>query len=120
MADKFTTSAREFMNDKDLIVDENFETELIKNAVLKLNGTILGIVLGMVLGLLIFAATIWLVIKGGTNVGAHLNLLSQFFIGYSVTFVGSLIGFVYGFVTGFVCGFLIAWIYNKVVFLKRL
>ena len=53
-------------------------------------------------------------IKGGERVGPHLILLAQFFIGYSVTFVGSLIGFGYGFVTGFVAGYVVATLYNWV------
>jgi hypothetical protein len=39
-------------------------------------------------------------------------LLGQFFIGYRVTFVGSLIGFGYGFATGFIAGYLVATLYN--------
>jgi hypothetical protein len=76
---------------------------------------VLGLVLGIVLGLLIFGATNWLVVKGGPDVGPHLSLLSQFFIGYSVTFLGSLIGMGYGFVTGFLIGCFIGWLYNRVV-----
>jgi hypothetical protein len=29
--------------------------------------------------------TIWLVIKGGPNMGQHLQLLGQYFVGYSVS-----------------------------------
>jgi tetrahydromethanopterin S-methyltransferase subunit G len=89
--------------------------ELLRRAVLRLNGTVLGLVFGIILGLLIFVATNWLVIKGGPVVGPHLSLLSQFFIGYSVTFLGSLIGMAYGLVTGFLIGFFIGWLYNRVV-----
>jgi hypothetical protein len=94
------------------------EEELIKHAVLRLNGHILGFVLGFVGALIIFVATNWLVLKGGDVVGPHLSLLGQFFIGYSVTFTGSLIGAAYGFITGYLSGLLIGWIYNAVVFLK--
>jgi hypothetical protein len=94
------------------------EEQLIKRAVLRLNGNILGFVLGIIGALVIFVATNWLVIKGGDVVGPHLGLLSQFFIGYSVTFVGSLIGAVYGFATGYLSGLLIGWVYNAVVFLR--
>ncbi|MGI8495721.1 MAG: hypothetical protein ACR2L1_10495, partial [Pyrinomonadaceae bacterium] len=83
---------------------EMIEEELLEQAVLRLNGTVLGIVLGVIFGLIIFAATNWLVIKGGSNIGSHLSLLSQFFIGYSVTFTGSLIGLLYGFAAGFLSG----------------
>ncbi|HEY6065940.1 MAG TPA: hypothetical protein VIY96_07265, partial [Thermoanaerobaculia bacterium] len=60
-------------------------------------------------------ATNWLVLKGGPVVGPHLALLRQFFIGYEVTFVGSLIGFAYAFVSGFLAGYLVSRIYNRVV-----
>ncbi len=97
---------------------EEFEEEIIEHAVLRLNGNIMGVVLGIVVGLIIFAATIWLVVKGGESVGTHLGLLGQFFVGYSVTFVGSLIGALYGFVVGYLIGFLVAWIYNRIIILK--
>ncbi len=96
----------------------NVEEQILKQAVVRLNGHILGFVLGIVGALVIFAATNILVLKGGEVVGPHLNLLGQFFIGYSVTFVGSLIGAVYGFIIGYLSGLLIGWVYNAVVFLK--
>lgn len=124
MADKINSfSVEQKMNSA--VVDEKSEAEnqqqqhLIENAILRLNGNILGIVLGIVVGLVIFAATNWLVIKGGRDVGAHLGLLSQFYIGYSVSFTGSLIGAIYGFATGYVIGFLTAWIYNWIVVFKK-
>jgi hypothetical protein len=94
------------------------EEQLIKRAVLRLNVHILGFVLGFIGALVIFAATNWLVLKGGEVVGPHLGLLDQFFIGYSVTFVGSLVGAAYGFVSGYFIGVLVGWIYNAVVNLK--
>lgn len=94
------------------------EEERLAQAVLRINGTILGLVFGVISGLLIFIATIWLVVKGGPVVGPHMGLLSQFFIGYSVSFVGSLVGLVYGFISGFVVGYLLAWVYNRIVALK--
>ena len=95
------------------------EEQLLKAAVQRLNGNVLGLVMGIIGALVIFLATNWLVIKGGEVVGPHLSLLSQFFIGYSVTFVGSLIGAVYGFITGYLSGLLIGWVYNGIVFLKK-
>ena len=97
---------------------EESEEQLLKQAILHFNGGILGSVLGIVLGLIIFAATNWLVIRGGPDAGIHLRLLNQFFYGYSVTFVGSLIGLAWGFLTGFIIGFLVAWVYNKIIILR--
>jgi len=90
------------------------ENEKLFGGILLLNAKALGLVLGLIFGLIIFIATNWLVIKGGQTVGPHLRLLSQYFIGYRVTFWGSLIGFVYGFVLGTICGSLFGWIYNKI------
>ena len=104
----------EYMNSND-----EAEEEIIRRAVLQLNGNILGFVLGAVAALVIFTATNWLILKGGESVGAHLGLLGQFFIGYSVTFVGSLIGAIYGFIIGYISGLLIGWVYNAVLFLRK-
>jgi hypothetical protein len=89
--------------------------ELLAHAVLRLSGHVLGLVLGILFSLIIFIATNWLVIKGGSVVGPHLSLLSQYFIGYSVSFVGSLIGVLYAFVLGYISGLIIAWVYNQIV-----
>lgn len=94
------------------------EEEVLRRAVVRLNGNILGPVLGVIGALIIFSATNFLVLKGGEVVGPHLSLLNQFFIGYSVTFIGSLIGAIYAFITGYVSGLLIGWIYNAVAFMK--
>jgi hypothetical protein len=79
---------------------------------MRLNGVILGLVLGALFGCGIFIATIVLLVRGGEVVGPHLALLGQFFIGYRVTFAGSIIGFLYGMGLGFVVGYMIAGLYN--------
>jgi hypothetical protein len=94
------------------------EEEIIRKAVVRLNGHILGFVMAMIGALIIFLATNWLVLKGGEVVGPHMGLLDQFFIGYSVTFVGSLIGAAYAFLIGYLSGLFIAWIYNWVISLR--
>ena len=83
--------------------------------ILYFNIKVLGMALGLVIGLAIFIATNWLIIKGGNPIGPNLTLLSQFFIGYRVTFWGSFIGFAYGFAVGSLSGSLIGWIYNTIV-----
>jgi ABC-type dipeptide/oligopeptide/nickel transport system permease subunit len=89
--------------------------EKLFSGVLLLNAKVVGLAFGLILGLGIFVATNWLIIKGGDRVGPHLILLSQYFIGYRVTFLGSLIGAAYGFALGTICGALMGWIYNKIV-----
>jgi len=102
------------MDNKPLTPDEK-----LFSGVLLLNAKVVGLTLGLIFGLGIFVATNWLVIKGGERVGPHLILLSQYFIGYKVTFVGSIIGAVYGFALGTICGSLMGWIYNKIVAFRQ-
>jgi hypothetical protein len=92
---------------------------VVLTRLLRVNAMVSGIVTGIVAGLAIFIATNWLVLKGGEVVGPHLALLGQFFIGYRVTFVGSLIGFVYAFVCGFLGGYFIARMYNWIAALRE-
>jgi hypothetical protein len=93
------------------VTDEGLE-RIVLTRVLRLNATVHGIVTALFAGLSLFIATNWLVVKGGDVVGPHLGLLAQYFIGYDVTFVGSLIGFAYAFAVGFVAGYGLATLYN--------
>lgn len=101
---------------------KSVDEEKLFQGVLRLNAKIWGLVCGLLFGLVIFIATNWIVIKGGHIdevtgeyvVGPHLELLGQFFIGYRVSFFGSIIGFLYGFAIGTIGGALIGLIYNKI------
>lgn len=100
-------------------ISEQELERLVLTRVMRLNAMIQGIVLGLVVGGIIFVATNWLVLKGGPVIGPHMGLLGQFFIGYQVTFVGSLIGFGYGFLMGFLIGFFVAKMYNLLADLRE-
>ncbi|MBI2821632.1 MAG: hypothetical protein HYX74_05355 [Acidobacteria bacterium] len=96
-------------------IAKNSNDERLVREVLRLNGRILGLVFGLLCGLAIFLATNWLVLRGGNRVGPHLSLLNNFFVGYSVSFTGSLVGMAYGFGAGYLAGLFVAWTYNRVV-----
>jgi hypothetical protein len=72
-----------------------------------------GTAFGLLCGLALFGATVVLLLKGGPEVGAGLNLLAVYFPGYRVTWWGSLIGFVYAFVVGYGLARSVATIYNR-------
>ncbi|MEW6490179.1 MAG: hypothetical protein AB1578_20015 [Thermodesulfobacteriota bacterium] len=90
------------------------EVQDLLRGVLRLDAKVLALTLGLLGALAIFAATNWLVLKGGPPVGPHLSLLSQYFIGYRVTFAGSFVGAAWGFAAGAAAGVVIAWVYNRV------
>ena len=93
--------------------------EALLRSVIKLSRTVLGITMGVLCGLGIFFATNILVLKGGQNMGVHLQLLGQFFPGYSVSVAGSLVGLTYGFFVGYIGGWIVATVYNWVVLLRN-
>ena len=102
------------------------DEDIIFSGITRFNIRTFGLVLGLLSGLAIFVATNWLLIKGGYVdsdgeyiVGPHLQLLSQYFIGYKVSFFGSIVGFVYGFALGTLSGAAVGWIYNKIVDLRN-
>jgi protoporphyrinogen oxidase len=68
--------------------------------------------LGSVSGLLIFLSTIFLVLKGGDVTEFNLQLLGQYFFGYTVTVKGAFIGMAYSFSWGFLFGWLFAYLRN--------
>lgn len=89
--------------------------KVIIEAFAKLDKIALGLAVGAVAGLGVFAATVFLLIKGGTVVGPNLALLGQFFIGYTVSLRGAFVGLVYGFVFGFILGWLIGFLRNSLL-----
>ena len=88
------------------------ELLLVTRTIARLRATIVSVVTGMVGGFGLFAATLWLVIKGGPTVGPTLGLLRAYYPGYSVTVAGSFVGFAYGALTGAALGWFVAWVYN--------
>lgn len=100
--------------------DEDVDLErLVEDRLLRVNALALGLVMGLLGGFALFLATTWLLLKDGSHPGAHLGLLSQYFVGYSVTPVGSVVGFAYAFVVCFAATCAGAWIYNRVTDLRH-
>ena len=92
---------------------------LVQAAVVRMRARATALVFAMVGGLGLCVATIWLVIRGGPNVGQHLVLLRNYFPGFEVTWAGGLVGFCYGALVGAVIGWCIASIYNRVADYRR-
>ena len=71
--------------------------------------------LGSVFGLMVFLTTVLCIIKGGKVVYPYLELLNQYFFGYTVTIKGAFIGAAYSFSWGFLFGWLFAYLRNLII-----
>ena len=103
----------------ELVTPAHTDEQALLREVIRLSRNVLGLTLGMLFAFVLFLATNILVLKGGPEIGAHLQLLNQFFPGYRVTFGGSFLGLVYGFAVGYASGWIIATVYNWVVLLRH-
>jgi hypothetical protein len=91
----------------------------LSRMVVRIQAGVLAFVFAVIGGLGLFLITAWLLVKGGENVGAHLNLLGQYLIGYSVTWTGSLIGLLYGALIGALTGWSIGKLYNLIALARQ-
>jgi len=100
-------------------MNELAKTREISHTIATIHANILALIFAVICGVGLFLMTVWLLIKGGEQVGPHLELLGQYFIGYAVTWTGSVIGLFYGAVFGGICGWLIGMIYNLIVAVRK-
>lgn len=94
-------------------------TAELSHTVARIHANVLALIFAVIGGIGLFVMTVWLLIKGGERVGPHLELLGQYFIGYSVTWPGSFIGLLYGALFGGICGWMIGMIYNLIVDVRK-
>ena len=73
----------------------------------------LGTAVGIVGALYIWLPTTWLLVRGLQGSVSDLQLLSQYFIGYTVSWSGAFVGLLYGSALGFIIGWLVAFLRNK-------
>jgi hypothetical protein len=86
--------------------------ELILHAFAKIDRSAFGIAVGSVFGLVLLSLTVFALVKGSESLGLNLQLLSQYYPGYTVTRKGALLALAYGFVTGFLLGWFFALLRN--------
>jgi hypothetical protein len=103
----------------DMTIAPRADKDEISRVFTRIRTAALAVVFAMIGGLGLFLMTAWLLIRGGPHVGQHLQLLSNYFIGYSVTWGGSIVGFFYGAVAGGVIGWSVSTLYNKIIWLRQ-
>jgi protoporphyrinogen oxidase len=70
---------------------------------------------GTVSGLLIFVATLWVALRGGEEARTYLELMAQFFPGYTVSPNGAFEGMFFGATSGFLFGWFFAYLRNALL-----
>jgi hypothetical protein len=107
--------------DATMTKDEKYQAQLalLRPAIARLRASVMAVVCGLLFGAGLLFATLWLVVQGGPNVGSHLGLLSNYYPGYSVTWLGGLVGFFYGALTGAVVGYATTFLYNTLAFRRK-
>jgi hypothetical protein len=88
------------------------DLQTIQRAFERASGQGWGLALGFCSGLGLFLATAILLVRGGPDPGPHLGLLSMYFPGYSVSWLGAFVGFFYAFAIGYGTGRIIGGLYN--------
>ena len=101
------------------MTQEALQKEEISRALARIRTGALAIVCAMIGGVGLFVMTAWLLIRDGPHVGQHLQLLSNYFMGYSVTWWGSVVGLFYGALCGGVIGWAVGTIYNRIVNMRQ-
>ncbi len=96
--------------------EANTETTKLMRAFAPMHRSALGLACGVVFGGLLFVCTLVQVLEGG-YAHPNLNLLSEFFWGYDVSWPGAFIGLLWGFGTGFVLGWGFALVRNAVIWI---
>lgn len=80
---------------------------------MKLNVKAFALAGGIVWGINWFGLTWWYILtKGITH--EKIAFVSDTYVGFTVSPLGSLVALVYGFLDGLFIGLLVAWIYNKI------
>ena len=86
--------------------------DILRKAFARMDKPAFALALGSVSGLLVFLATLWLVVRGDGIAAEKLELLRNYFTGYTVTVEGAFMALGYTFFWGFLFGWLFAYLRN--------
>ncbi|MDO9515130.1 MAG: bacteriophage holin [Syntrophales bacterium] len=79
---------------------------------MKLNVKAFGLACGLLWGFALFCMTWWLIALEGST--GDPTFIGRFYLGYTLSPIGSLIGLVWAFVDGAIGGVIFAWLYNVI------
>jgi hypothetical protein len=84
-------------------------------AFLPLHKRALGMAVGTASGLTVFAATAMYLLRQPVEPAFRLDLLAEYFYGYTVSWSGAFVGLAWGFVVGFAAGWFTAFTRNLIL-----
>jgi protoporphyrinogen oxidase len=93
----------------------DLEVAVIRRALARIDEVGLGSAFSVVSALYVFLPTAWLLVTGNEKSALNLQLLSQYFIGYDVSWSGAFVGLLYGSVVGFILGWSMAFLRNRLL-----
>lgn len=96
-------------------LEQGRAAQALREAFARYDAIALGVALAIPAAIGLFAATAILLIKGGPAVGANLSLLSNYIVGFQVSWAGAFIGLVEVGVLGFGFGWTMAKLINTVL-----
>ncbi len=79
---------------------------------MKLHTMAFAVTAGILWALGMFLFTWWMILLGDGAVGEEVPILSDMYLMYRISPVGSIIGLLWGFLDGAICGLIFAWMYN--------
>ena len=94
--------------------EKEYIKEVLSRSFSKIDKLAFATALGSVFGIISFLVTLWLVVKGGEFV-EYMDLLGQYFVGYTVSLKGAFISLGYSFIWAFIFGWLFAYLRNMVL-----
>jgi protoporphyrinogen oxidase len=89
-----------------------FWVKMVKSSLARIDKFGFATASGSISGLIVFLATILMILKGDQVAIPYVQLLNQYFFGYTVTLKGAFIGMAYSFLWGFLFGWLFAYFRN--------
>lgn len=94
---------------------KRFATVTQPSTIARIQTRQLTLVMAFAAGVTVFLVTLWLMLDGNMHQQAYIQLLSHYFVGYSISWSGALMGAVYGMCFGAFLGGAIGKVYNRMV-----
>lgn len=101
------------MDEKEVKMAKKKKVVNRNSGVAKLDAPKFGVALGIICAASMILFSLWVIFIGtGQQI---IDLISQFYFGYSSTLQGMVLGAIYGFIDGFIGGYLFAYLYNRLI-----